>query len=264
MGAKNQHELGELDILCSKDKSLSTHPGNRLFRGMIEEAKAPYNKALDKATKMKITKNIVDRLHDELGCRFVKFDNSTAAWVELSRIESRDKVGHALRFAIKGSKNNSKNTRRSTVAKRGPKKKSVVNQQQSWISTSPAASLTQELSMPRKPAPGPLSGGNARSTVDLQQKAKREAHEQNFGKAFLGQQELFYLLETEKEAYGSEATSSAGVSSSDDDAMSTHAFSANCQSPPAPSVLEPLDLNDCGEITDIFSDDDFRFLTACS
>ena len=103
MTGKN-HELGELDILCSKDKSLSNHPGNRLFRELIEDAKASYNKATDKASKMKITKSIVDCLQKDHGCRFVKFDCDLAEWVELNPVESRDKVGHALRFAIKRTK----------------------------------------------------------------------------------------------------------------------------------------------------------------
>ena len=97
----NHQELGELDILCSKDQSVSTHPGNRLFREVIEDAKGPYSRAADKATKMKITQSVLDCIQKEHGCRFVKFDSNSAAWVELTRVESRDKVGHALRFAIK-------------------------------------------------------------------------------------------------------------------------------------------------------------------
>lgn len=101
----SHHEIGESDILCSKDKSLSSHPGNRLFRSIIEDAKATYRNAADKATKMKITKSILDRLHNDHGCRFVKFDSELAEWVELTPSESRDKVGHALRFAIRCCKN---------------------------------------------------------------------------------------------------------------------------------------------------------------
>ncbi|KAL7580397.1 hypothetical protein ACA910_004422 [Epithemia clementina (nom. ined.)] len=114
------HEIGELDILCSKDKSLSNHPGNRLFRELIEDAAASYGKATDKASKMKITKSIVDCLQNDHGCRFVKFDSDLAHWVELNPVESRDKVGHALRFAIRS---HSKPTGRSCSSRESASKK---------------------------------------------------------------------------------------------------------------------------------------------
>ena len=64
----NHHEIGEMDILCSKDKSLGNHPGNRLFREVIDEASDSYGKAKDKASKMKITKAVVECLIQDHGC----------------------------------------------------------------------------------------------------------------------------------------------------------------------------------------------------
>lgn len=97
----NHHEIRASDILCSKDKSLLSHPGNRLFRKIIHDAKPSYRLAPDKATKMKITKNVLNCLSKDHGCRFFKFDPDLAAWAELTPAQMRDKIGHALRFALR-------------------------------------------------------------------------------------------------------------------------------------------------------------------
>ena len=139
----NHHELGELDILCSKDKSVLTHPGNRLFREVIEDAKGPYGVAVDKSTKMKITKSVLDCIQKEHGCRFVKFDSNSAAWVELTRVESRDKVGHALRFAIKRSQTTvSKTPPQSSFSSRSIADETTVRKRSSELSPRKRSSIT--------------------------------------------------------------------------------------------------------------------------
>ena len=183
------HEIGEFDVLCGKDKSLSTHPGNRLFRELIEEAKVPYDKAHDKATKMKITKNIVDRLQNEHGCRFVKFNTDSAAWVELSRVESRDKVGHALRFAIKGSKKTqlTRRCRRSSATKRPKKIKSNEEPTiRSMTSVVSAISLTSR-----------CPSINFRSSSTKISDARLQRARENLDLIFKRQQQLLHALNTD-------------------------------------------------------------------
>ena len=240
------HELGELDILCSKDKSLSTHPGNRLFRELIEEAKAPYKKAIDKATKMKITKNIVDRLHNDYGCRFVKFDTDLAFWVELSRIESRDKVGHALRFAIKGApKKSLTRRRRSSATKMAHRSKSSEDQRSSITRTSCSSTIASIR---------PSTKGNSSLLSSGLSIDRIETARGNLDLIFKRQQELLLAF------------------SNHVDERTTEEHSASCQEDPgmnqsekmmSPSLMEPLDL-DSAEVADILTADEFNFFGGSS
>ena len=50
---------------------------------------------------MKITRMIVDNLKLTYKVRFVKFDEETASWIEVDSMVAREKVGHAIRFAIR-------------------------------------------------------------------------------------------------------------------------------------------------------------------
>lgn len=109
----SHHEIRPLDILCGKDKSLRSHPGNRLFRKIIEETKPSYRNASDKLTKMKITKGVLDCLRKNHGCRFVKFDPDLTEWAELTPAQMRDKIGHALRFALRRSNHRSQSSESS-------------------------------------------------------------------------------------------------------------------------------------------------------
>ena len=50
---------------------------------------------------MNITKMILDDLIMNHKARFVKFNQETASWMEVDSIVARDKVRHAIRFAIR-------------------------------------------------------------------------------------------------------------------------------------------------------------------
>ena len=119
MNITGRKQPREFDIMCGKDKTLSRHPGNQLFRKTVELAKDRYRTAADNATKSFIFREIIDHLQLENNCRFVKYNKETKSWIELDAAETRDKVGHALRFAVRG--NNQKRYRRQkhrTMVKR--------------------------------------------------------------------------------------------------------------------------------------------------
>lgn len=93
-------ELGDFDIACSKDQSYATHSGNRIFRQHVEATKLRYHAAKTKAERMKITKDFVKELQSTYGSRFFKSDGN-GMWFEISQFDARDKVGHAIRFALR-------------------------------------------------------------------------------------------------------------------------------------------------------------------
>jgi hypothetical protein len=90
----------DIDILCGKDKTFNKHPGNLLYRQLIEKYAEGYSNESSKQIKMKVTKDIVCRL-EASGARFIRLigDNNTdGGWQEITNQQARDKTSHALRF----------------------------------------------------------------------------------------------------------------------------------------------------------------------
>ena len=85
------------DVLCGKDKTYQLHPGNRLYRKLIEEVAAHYSSYATKQDKMIMTQNIVRTMMHTHGARFLRPD-SDDQWVEITHQMARDKTSHALRF----------------------------------------------------------------------------------------------------------------------------------------------------------------------
>lgn len=94
------------DILCGKDKSYSNHEGNQIFRAQILEYLQEYQHQT-KIGRMAVTKQIVSYMAQR-GAKFVrKLDDTlvpSGQWVELTNSEARDKISHALRFALRQQK----------------------------------------------------------------------------------------------------------------------------------------------------------------
>lgn len=119
------------DVLCGKDKTFGKHPGNMLYRDLIEAKALDYAAAVYKLDKMKLTTEIVATMVTEFGTRFLRpvgiptnkdgsnncstGENGTATtaipitsdgnattdmigWEEISLTAARDKTSHALRF----------------------------------------------------------------------------------------------------------------------------------------------------------------------
>ena len=88
------------DVLCGKDKTYETHPGNQLYRELIISTAYDYAITTSKQGKMKMTRNIVSKLISDHKSRFLKYSTMYQTWEELSMAAARDKTSHALRFYV--------------------------------------------------------------------------------------------------------------------------------------------------------------------
>jgi hypothetical protein len=128
------------DVLCGKDKTFGKHPGNMLYRDLIEAKALDYAAAIYKLDKMKLTTEIVATMVNEFGTRFLRpvgiptnkegthtcstGENGTSTatipitsdgnattsmigWEEISLTAARDKTSHALRFCAANTVANS-------------------------------------------------------------------------------------------------------------------------------------------------------------
>jgi hypothetical protein len=131
---------GEDDILCGKDRACALHKGSQRFRAVIDSYRATYSKAVTKYDKMCITKEIYEVLSQK--ARFLKFNEKEKLWEEITPLQGRDKIGHALRFA-----NNHNATTKATKSKRSRK---ALKRQGSFSSTSATSGTSSAIAPPSK------------------------------------------------------------------------------------------------------------------
>eukprot|EP00980_Cylindrotheca_fusiformis_P030810 scaffold25454_cov127-Cylindrotheca_fusiformis.AAC.1 len=83
------------DVLLGRGRPFNSHPGNKRLHEIIADFYAKYNQ-LFRSQKTKLAADIVQMVH-EYGGRFLKQDEETAMWVEVSDLEARNKVAHGFR-----------------------------------------------------------------------------------------------------------------------------------------------------------------------
>mmetsp|Transcript_62926 Transcript_62926/g.153207 ORF Transcript_62926/g.153207 Transcript_62926/m.153207 type:complete len:616 (+) Transcript_62926:428-2275(+) len=119
------------DVICQRGKECFEHAGNRKFRTIIDRHLDTYMKVKSRQQKSKIVTNIVDHIQKSAGDDgggFVRKDLLTRRWFRVSDKLAREKVGQALRDAIK--------SRRSAEKKKKKKKKN----ESTGLSSSPGSS----------------------------------------------------------------------------------------------------------------------------
>lgn len=114
------------DVLCGHDRNYNKHPGNQVYRQVIEGHVSVYKSDIPKQEKMNITRSILSIMEHQYGSRFIRRCcdnandpesdvsatkkkrgnnsndrnsgyNTVATWQVLTHMEARDKISHALR-----------------------------------------------------------------------------------------------------------------------------------------------------------------------
>jgi hypothetical protein len=90
--------VGPHDVLLGRSPKVYSAPGNQLFRKIINEHLAHYQKKSTRSHKQCLALHIVDKIQ-EAGGRFKRFRSSDGVWAEVSIEIAKEKVCHALRDA---------------------------------------------------------------------------------------------------------------------------------------------------------------------
>jgi len=93
-----EDDINDKDVYCGRDKRSHIHPGNKRFRKLITEHRESYQTAVLREEKTRITAQIIEIVH-KYGGRFMKSDEKSGKWFEVSEAYAHDKVSHALRSA---------------------------------------------------------------------------------------------------------------------------------------------------------------------
>ena len=85
------------DVLCGRGGLANRHPGNRMFRRIVEKNKELYQSTHNKFHKYFLTVSIIMAVEGK-GGRFLKRDDKNkSTWVQISRTEAVSKTAQALR-----------------------------------------------------------------------------------------------------------------------------------------------------------------------
>lgn len=93
---KDYVEYTEKDILFGRGGKSNRHAGNKFYRDIVIQRQAHY-RTCDKNTKTKVAQEIVDRIQNEIGGRFLELDKVCGRWYIVHPRVARGKVGQALR-----------------------------------------------------------------------------------------------------------------------------------------------------------------------
>ena len=88
-------DVGPQDVLCGRGGKINNHPGNCEFRELIKSQQEVYLKA-KKRVKPNLTASIIESIRSRKG-RFLKKDDATGGYYEISDTKAREKVAQALR-----------------------------------------------------------------------------------------------------------------------------------------------------------------------
>mgnify|MGYP006089618215 CR=1 FL=1 len=111
------------DVLFGRGCVIGSHPGNRTYRKVIQSKSLMYDAAKTKREKTFITLSIVHEMKEQLHHRFLKEDETTGLWIEVTNDEiARQKVAIALRDLRK--------TRRPPKSKQQPEQKKKSSSQE--------------------------------------------------------------------------------------------------------------------------------------
>uniref|UniRef100_A0A7S2VHA2 DUF6824 domain-containing protein n=1 Tax=Entomoneis paludosa TaxID=265537 RepID=A0A7S2VHA2_9STRA len=92
----SNQEVGPNDVLCGRNKDSFNHTGNKRFRDAITFSVEHYNMAQTKAGKTKVIYSIMESIRAK-GGRFLKTDDWSGQWLELSDQQAKEKIAHAIR-----------------------------------------------------------------------------------------------------------------------------------------------------------------------
>ena len=106
----------EFDVLLGREKESANHIGNKRYLAMVALHRNEYKSCTTRVAKTCITTRLIKEIH-ECGGRFLKKNDETGEYEEVSHQKAHDKVSHALRQAKDPFAEKAPRRRRNVVRK---------------------------------------------------------------------------------------------------------------------------------------------------
>ncbi|CAJ1969414.1 unnamed protein product [Cylindrotheca closterium] len=95
-----------VDVILGRGTPFNSHPGNKRLHEIVADHYDEYDRET-RVGKTKIAERIVATVH-AYGGKFMKLEDECGMWIEVTSLDSRNKVAHSFRrkreFSVKGSK----------------------------------------------------------------------------------------------------------------------------------------------------------------
>ena len=116
-------EPTDCDVLLGRDRASSNSKGNKQFREMIRSRIEEYEALSTRSAKIQFVSSMVTAVHKMNG-RFLRQEEESGMWFEVSNDTARDKAGHTIRDAVSARRRakNRATKRNPCVAKIGSNK----------------------------------------------------------------------------------------------------------------------------------------------
>eukprot|EP00545_Synedropsis_sp_CCMP1620_P005074 CAMPEP_0119012470 /NCGR_PEP_ID=MMETSP1176-20130426/6746_1 /TAXON_ID=265551 /ORGANISM="Synedropsis recta cf, Strain CCMP1620" /LENGTH=455 /DNA_ID=CAMNT_0006965435 /DNA_START=167 /DNA_END=1534 /DNA_ORIENTATION=- len=88
------------DVLCGRGTDYYQHDGNLFFRNLINATLQRYTEATTKHAKSSIVTSIYYTIRNASPHGFVRYDDKTEGWIQLTEYEARQKVGQTIRETL--------------------------------------------------------------------------------------------------------------------------------------------------------------------
>lgn len=92
-------QAGPYDVLCNRSRAAFNHVGNRRFRILVENYAASYSKIVTKTERSVMVEDIVKTIQCA-GGNFMRKSKDGNSWQLCTKVQAKEKVGHALRGAV--------------------------------------------------------------------------------------------------------------------------------------------------------------------
>ncbi|CAJ1969424.1 unnamed protein product [Cylindrotheca closterium] len=95
-----------VDVILGRGTPFNSHPGNKRLHEIVADHYDEYDRET-RVGKTKLAEGIVATVH-AYGGKFMKLEDECGMWIEVTSLDSRNKVAHSFRrkreFSVKGSK----------------------------------------------------------------------------------------------------------------------------------------------------------------
>lgn len=104
---ENDYQPADCDVLCGRGKGFYNRIGNKIFRSVVSSYKDQYEFSKTKIEKSMILDEIIDQVIERNNgqSKFLKYNKKLKCWMEMTREQTREKVGHVIREAVAAGQN---------------------------------------------------------------------------------------------------------------------------------------------------------------
>lgn len=122
-GYEGELQPRSIDVVCGRGKAFNRHPGNRKMHDAVTKLKYQYRDSTSQEEKSQIAHTVLRAIQD-VGGKFLKYDESKKRWEELTYKNALKKIYHSIRDSLYNDRATNLNESEAEVTRKADKKRS--------------------------------------------------------------------------------------------------------------------------------------------